>query len=62
MNSEKIAQAAKLLTQARALTLAAKIHMDGANNALAESEALRQEAGVLLAEVGEGITQAIPGE
>ena len=62
MESEKIAQAAKLLTRARALTLAAKTQMDGAKMALAESEALRREAGVLLAEVGEGIKQAIPGE
>lgn len=60
MDFEKIAQAAKLLTQARALTLAAKVQMDGANKSLAESGALRQEAAVLLAEVGEGIKRVIP--
>jgi hypothetical protein len=50
-SSEKLAQAARLLSQSKALTAAANTQMQGAKKALEESEALRREAGVLLAEV-----------
>lgn len=60
--SEKLAQAATLLTQAKALAAAAKTQMEGAKQALKLSESLREEARVLLAEVEGTWIKQLEGE
>lgn len=60
--SEKLAQAAKLLTRSKALAAAARTQMEGAKKALKEADSLCEEARVLLAEVEGGWIKQLEGE